>query len=151
MTKKSKLILVFSIIGGIALVILLGWMSCSYLLSQFAPELNEMAVKTDKEVDAFLTAKTTSEDCVNEAFARSGKDSSFSKLVEQRIFAKRCLASAIPVKETCSGVYSGDSMIESIMWAVDYCKEKGLTGDQGCNSIAQEILEHCKRQDQGTR
>ncbi|MCP4136832.1 MAG: hypothetical protein GY754_38030 [bacterium] len=141
MTKNLKLILAASIIGEVILVLFIGCMKCSNNITQVL----QMVPETEKNLNMFMTAKTTSQDCLNEAIAQNKWYYSIPEFNAFETFLERCLENAIPVKETCSDIHSCDSITKLLTWTVGYCYEKGIKGFQGCISISSEIMNYCKK------
>jgi hypothetical protein len=122
---------------GLVLVGVLGyrWMKTH------APELAAKGKATQEEARKFAEGKQ-SPDCVEEGLRRVKKSGSFMESVDARLFTSGCLNAATQPANFCTGVPTG--IIAGATWTNAECSKRGMSNDQGCVGIFQDVMHRCQ-------
>lgn len=127
--------------AGVLVLILLGVFAVRWLKNR-APEFEKRGKAVQSDARKFAEGKK-SNDCVDEGLRRAAASKDFFGMIETRVFVDECLKVAEEPPEFCASVPSG--VIDGAKWASDQCARKGMAGDQGCSSVYQAVIDHCRR------
>ena len=131
------------IVGGLlAVLVVAGLFGIVYLVKTYGPAVAE-GVKQSAEEGRRYGQATDNEGCVNEAVTRHNHAAGCGDLFKEPIFMRACLESSRPTPGFCDGVPSRFEFMKSAQWQLDECKRYGLSPQNQCAQIFQQVQMFC--------
>jgi hypothetical protein len=133
------------IVIGVFVLIIIGFGVVGFVyFNQHKEEWMKAGAAAKQEGEAFAAGKDGSQ-CVDEGVRRLGTCSGLSCEITARAFVQACMAKAAPAPQLCTSVPGRSEIIRSAKWAIDECTRRGLSGNQPCGRLMQEVQRYCER------
>ena len=133
------------IVIGIFVLIIIGFGVVGFVyFNQHKEEWMKAGAAAKQEGEAFAAGKDGSQ-CVDEGVRRLGTCAGLSCEITARAFVQACMAKAAPAPQLCTNVPRRSEIIRSAKWAIDECTRRGLSGNQPCGRLMQEVQHYCER------
>lgn len=98
--------------------------------------------KATAEGSAFGAGRTAV-DCLDEALVRAERCKSLACRDEGGLFARACLAVALPTAEECAGAPQSGNLAQAAVWAADRCLAFGRGNDLRCANLVRLLQDQC--------
>jgi hypothetical protein len=136
---------VLLIIGGVLVVLAVVVGVAGYIVvRKYGPGLMAAAEKSVNEGREY-GRQTDNEGCVNEAASRHAHVKGFGEMVKNGVFMRACLEASRPTPGFCDGVPGRLEFMKSADWQLDRCKRYGLTPQQQCGQLFQQVQQFCEQ------
>ena len=133
------------IVGGLLLLLLAASVGVLvYVAMKHGPGMVE-AGKHSLEEGAAYGRGTDEEGCVDEAVARHGRADGLTDLINTNLFLRSCLEASRPTPRFCDSVPQRIEFMKSARWRLDECKRRGLSPEEQCGQLFQQVQQYCER------
>ena len=134
------------LILGVLLVVGAG-VALFFLARTYGPGLVEAGKQTYEEGVEY-GRRTDQEGCLNEAVARQARADGFADMIKNNVFMRACLESSRATPGFCDGVPGRMEFMKSIGWQQQQCRRYGLSQEQQCNQLFQQVQQFCEQRRQ---
>ena len=133
------------LVAGVLLVLLLAAAVVVgvFVVRRYGPGLVEAGRQTFAD-GAEYGRLTDNEGCLHEAAARHARAVGFTDMVKNNVFLRACLEASRPSPGFCDGVPGRADFMEGIRWQAVQCKRYGLTLEQQCGQLFQQVQQFCE-------
>lgn len=142
---------VLLVVGVLLVLLVLGaGVAIFFLARTYGPGLVEAGKQTYEEGVEY-GRRTDQEGCLNEAVARHARAEGLTDMVKNTVFMRSCLEASRPTPGFCDGVPGRLEFMKSIGWQQQQCRRYGLTQEQQCGQLFQQVQQFCEqRRTRGT-
>jgi hypothetical protein len=135
---------VLLIVGGLLVVLLVAaGVATFFVVRRYGPALVEAGKQTMAEGTEY-GRRTDNEGCLNEAVARQARIKGIAEVVKNGIFMRSCLEASRPTPGFCDDVPGRMEFMRAARWQLDQCKRHGLTQEQQCGQLFQQVQQFCE-------
>ena len=136
--------------GGLVVVLLVAAVAAGYfVVRRYGPGLVQAGKQTMGE-GAEYGRRTDNEGCLNEAVARHARVEGFTDTVKNGMFLRACLEASRPTPGFCDGVPRQGEFMKAIGWQAQQCQRYGLTPQQQCGQLFQQVQLYCETRGRST-
>ncbi|MDT7603201.1 MAG: hypothetical protein QOF61_1198 [Acidobacteriota bacterium] len=137
-----KVVLALLLVCVLGVVALVGGLY--YVGKKYGPQFVAGVEKGQKEGRDF-GEQTDNQGCVDEGVARHRKAQGLTEMMKSSIFLQSCLQASRPTPHFCDDVPGPFEITKTIQWRKDQCQKYGMTGEQGCDQLFQQVQQFCVR------
>jgi hypothetical protein len=137
------------IVGGLLVVLgIAAAVGLFFVARKYGPALLE-AGKHSMEEGREYGRRTDNEGCLNEAVARHSRADGLGAVISNNIFFRACLEASRPTPHFCDDVPRPTEFMKSAHWQLDECKRYGLSTENQCGQLFQQVQQFCELRGRG--
>lgn len=137
-----KVSLVVAALGVVMLVVLVG--AGVYLVREHGPGMIRSGEQAYGEGQEFGRA-TDQQGCFDEGLARHRRADGLGELLKTNLFLRSCLDAARETPGFCDAPPPPSEFVKSIRWQMSECERHGLSSDQQCGQLFQQVQQSCEQ------
>jgi hypothetical protein len=131
------------IVIGVFVLLMIGFGVTMFLyFNQHKEEWMKASSAAKQEGQAYGEGKDANQ-CVDESVRRLGTCAGLQCEVVTRIFMQNCFTKAAPSPQLCTGIPKRSEILRSAKWSLEECGRRGLSGNQPCGRLMQEVQRYC--------
>lgn len=89
--------------------------------------------------------RTDNAGCVSETLVRYSQAQGIAGAIKHSLFLRSCLESSSPTPGFCDQVPKSTELMRSARWKLEQCDASGLSGDDGCNQLFEQVQRYCEK------
>lgn len=137
-----KVVLVLLLAGAVCIAGLIG--VGVYVWKRHGPQFVASVGEGEREGRDF-GEQTDNQGCVDESARRYREAKAITELFKHAIFVSSCLRASRETPGFCDAVPGTFEFAKTIRWRREQCERYGLTEQQQCNQLFQQVQQFCEQ------